>query len=689
MAEGVSREMNFMGPLEAFRQGLQGVRDEAARPIEIPVHLKVEGGGAAAIGDGRSAPEGILPRQEDLALRPSPRRYRSGGAWDSPDDYSDAGGNGLRASEGWDKILSGGAYHTLSESGRFGRTWGTFLDDDRGKQQRDWADAAASPEGRSYMGSMEDAEKLGKRVAVLMREIGQGGTGAVKAAEELKKAQQALEEVGKAGKMAAEGIGGEMGGRLRSELSSVVSQGLAGQMPGEDESGGFRLTPRGILSMIRNPYGTAMQGMTSGAEGLLGMLGPAALGFAGGVGAGVGGAILGYKFLDHQSDKTLSDAATAGDDLLLSRDLGNKFDFRGKFWNKERNNAEFGVDSIGARSVLRGLGIGLDNYQGDAKHASQYLISSSYEIGVDPSVMSGFVGNAMKGGAADRSDAGVFTYLARISGYLERTADAGVTHGESLRAIAALNSQQVQALGRLSEGASNYNMNLTEALSKTGDPALLGEQGASRVASRLGSPLQGNQLPMVFGLLAQDKDRWKKVITDRYGPDRARDILSQSLPAQFEELKEDPGFIEFARRGALGAPQLAGLEMPFRQRLTGGSMTPSELRSMDRSGLLSWDKIDLSGVEASHKELPKELQSDFGNTIHRLQTESYSKDNARSILDMQTAEAFRVCVSDFGQWVTELGRSYSKSFSEDVNSDPTWKFLRGENPFPPSGPARK
>lgn len=593
--DGVSRDVNLQGPLDALRQSLQGIRDEAQRPMEIPVRItgagqarqELEGiTGPGAIGDGRGTatpmapPPGILPHDQDWLLRPSANRHKGGG-WDGPEDFAGASSDrlGALASEGWDKILGGGAYHTMQESGRFGRKWGSFLDQGKAGEQRAWADAAATPEGRSYMESMEDTEKLGKKIAGLLREIAQGGHGAVKAAEDLKKAQNALEEVGNAGKKAADGLGGEMGGRLKGELEAAQASATSGKGKPDDE--GFN--PRSILGMIHNPKGALMQGLEEGILSKLTGLGPNALGAAGMGAAVVGGVYLGAKFnMDRANDAT-KDSMDAGEDVRLSRSLGRNFDFRGSFWDENRSHAKEGVNSIEGRRILRSMGIGLDNFKGDAVGLTGEVLSTAMDNGLEATDLGGALGSAVNTGQVKRDQGSMEGYLQKMAGHLQVMAGQGVTSNAALAAIATLNSQQVQALGRLTEGSGGFNANLLDALGKTGDPALRGQQGAA-LMSQFGH-VSGNQVPMVLGRAMKDKAAWAKSIGRFKGEDEAKSFLDQDPMSQIFEASQDPALVtfwqaktmqseefkdtpNFALPGLLGIPNRMAQVRSFRSKIS-------------------------------------------------------------------------------------------------------------------------
>ena len=447
----------------------------------------------------------------------------------------------MLAGSGWDKITSGGGYHTMQEAGRYGMKWGSFLDGDKAQSQQSWSNAAASPEGRKYMESMEEVETIGKKISNLMRDIASGGSGALRAAEELKRAQVALEDVGRAGGGAADRLGGDMGRNLHAELDETISSARAGQAPPTPESGPGA---GAMLNMIQNPKGALMQGLMQQVSGL-------SPGMLAGLGAGAavtGGVALGWKFNMDRASDMLKDGVNAGEDARLSRSMGPGFDFRGAYWDEDRYRAKDGLNTVDARQSLKAMGIGMGNFKGDVTALTSDITRYALDDGLDSSEMAGALGASVVSGQTKKDEGSMTSYLQKMSGYLQRMADMGVESHASLQAIASLNSQQVQALGKLAPGAGAFNSNLVEALTATGDPALRDKQGAAAM-SKMGH-VSGNQMPMVFGAAMKDKAGWAKSINTFFGDD-AKLVLGQDEVSQMMMASENPAMVEYYQLGAM------------------------------------------------------------------------------------------------------------------------------------------
>ena len=698
---GVSRSMDFQPYLDKGRQFVENLQNIVSKPIDIPI--RVIGGDDAQKAIQALQPDmspesafsafpppnsgRILPQQPDLSLAPDPRRYHRGNAWDSPEDFPNAPPDGLaiRAHEGWDKIKSGGAYHTLQESGRFGRKWGTFLGGNEKDEQRDWADAAGTPEGKKFSESMEEVEKTGKKIATLLKEIGQGGPGAVKAAEELKKAQAALDELGKAGKAAADGLGGDMGSRLNAELEPLVKKAGAGKIPGETQNVNGA-TPQDILGMVRNPMGALQSGLTqsllSGAAGLS----PEILGAVGMGGAVAGGAYAGWKFNMARASDAVQDGLDMGDDVRMSRGAGRNFDFRGSYWNKDRNNANADLDTFGARNIIDSFGFGLGNWKNgdgskgnpnkDMPGLTEKVLDYSLDNGVKPEAMAGAMGAAVTSGAVDKSAVAMGIYLQQMVGYLQRADANGVRSAESLHAIASLNSAQVQALGKLTDGASHFNMNLLEALDKTGDPALRGERGVGVLTQGFGH-LSGNQVPMVFSSLLRS-GKLNKLVHQRHdkptlqGVDTSESdaILAESLPAQIEELKEDKGLVTAGQLMAWNDPMYNTIPMAFRRNLLGlGSVGVGRLRSMEKSPGLTPEKILAMGDSVANGKDPlwnpdpneKSLSFEGFSAREAGRVQSRTEDGLNTGATMVTAERLKEASENLNEVSLKLSAILDKA----------------------------
>ena len=225
--QGVSRTLNMQPIVDAVAGAAQKIRQELSQTVEVPVRVvgvddakraiqalepdSVQAPGAQAVPNLPPPESGrILPPQESrFGQSPDPRRYRQGNTYDSPEDYPDAPPDRLTimGNENWAMTKSGGAYHTLQNAGQVGRKWGKFLGDDASDEQSDWANAAATPEGKKFSESMEEVETLGKKIATFLKVFKDGGPGAVKATAELQRAQVALEGGGQAGSSAADGLG--------------------------------------------------------------------------------------------------------------------------------------------------------------------------------------------------------------------------------------------------------------------------------------------------------------------------------------------------------------------------------------------------------------------------------------------------------------------------------------------------
>lgn len=536
------------------------------------------------------AREGITPlsREELSALErrhsiaPPPGRYHQPAPLDTPEDWAGQGQDFLerRAASLWAQQAQGGAYHQMQTSGDLGRVWGKFLKGGMADSQREAANAAASPAGRDYMGAREGLEELAQQIMQLQSAITGGGTAAVRAAQDLKKAEAALDELGQKGRTAAGQIGGTLGGRLHAEHEQYINDIRSGRIapqPGggnPEEVGGHGMTGAMLWNAVRDPQSAglgmldlagaaAMDKLAFGGQGAWAKMGAmfraplgagaTAAGLAVGVPAAVG---AGWAWNLSQADDRTEDARARVRDSVLGASMG--MGWRGTFYNEhwdawDWDKTAYGLDGQthridveALRGIMPAMGVSARGWTGD-KRGSEHSMAVSADVvrrrsaamGVSDTALAAFVGQGVQSGAISRDANQVSAFLEQIAGHTARAAEHGVTAGDALARIATLNARQVEALGKLSPGGQNFNANVLEWLDSTGRDDLKGPR-AEKVMAGLGHVQRNNTLAMLVNQLSPDEERsW---IQDYFGKDAGR--VNAMAPAErLMRIKENPAML--------------------------------------------------------------------------------------------------------------------------------------------------
>ncbi|MBI3131498.1 MAG: hypothetical protein HYZ13_09245 [Acidobacteria bacterium] len=490
------------------------------------------------------------PQKRRFSHRPSPRAWRRA-TWDGPEDHPEAEPSRLKelAQQGWTKIREGGALHTLREAGRFGTQWGEFLEGEATREQRAWSNTAARPEGRAVSDAMERVERLGTRIGKWLAEIQGGGEGALRAAEHLRKARVELDEVGAAGRRAAEALGGPRGEALREELARAEkSAGEGLPAPSEPEESGAKVNPRRFLNLLQDPLGAARTALE---EGLLSRYGGALSSFlgqgawrafsgggvggaAGAVGATVagaaavaGGAYAGYRLQLGRASDTVRDAGKALEDARLSQSVG--IDYRGSLWEADRLRTKDGTP-LEAREILRDLGVSLRPSAFRAPRGllplTQDLAASADMLGLEAPKVASLAGAAMRSGTVERGEGGVDRILALLASWREEALRSGLTLNERLGVLSQLSAQQVQQTGFLTERSLRTLGEAADHFDRTGHPSLMGEAGGGVLQALTRSDRNDTQKALLAGEFFDGKHLTK------LGWERARaDLRPEDLKA--------------------------------------------------------------------------------------------------------------------------------------------------------------
>ncbi len=647
----------------------------------IPATLSAQ---AEALG---ISPELLEEVEKAQAHRPGAQRFEGGG-YDTPVDYPDLSpeGRGHMAHEAWEKLQTGGGYHLLREAGRFGRIWGHDLKGDDAKDQRQWADAAGTPEGRTFTDAMQGIEGLGAKVAELMKVIAAGGDDAGRAAKELAKAKGALDELGKSGRKAAEGLGGEMGAALKGDLAATEKAAGAGQLPApqaaphpaEDDQDGTRIPMGGrrLFEFLRHPGESGAGLMQLVGPGLAGraafgaadsawlrlskMMTAEVGGVAGalGLGAAVGGGLaLGWGANKAAADDRAQDADDHLRDVQLGSVMGR--DWRGDLYDPDRLHvkeevSDRGINVAAMRSVLPVLGVSLKNFKGapiNAYEAGQSIFEKSHLIGVGPEAMAQTMGAAISSGQVDKSKEGIETYLGQIAGYTQRAADNGVAANVALGSLAQLNQRQVEALGRLTPESGNLHANLLEALDKTGDPALKGEQGA-RVLMGLGTIKGETDMALTMGMSKEEqRDLFK-----RHMLKEAEDFDRMDPGDRMAMLAGNPDVVMERKLKALGkGGVMAGMPEWIQRERLGIDLGASQFHALKKridSGDIDFAKMAKDVREGVFSDAARKDVRDSSD----LKTQSENdKQRDRSVKDMaNAAEQLRLHAKYAGDMVQEI-----------------------------------
>lgn len=354
--------------------------------------------------------------------------------------------------------------------------------------------ASAQEELDKAMGRIE---AIAGRIGYLLQKIEGGKDATGNAAQEVERLRDSLEKVANKGREAAKSLGDE---GLASKINEAEKAAAGGHGGRGDGSGGA--SPGDLMNMVRNPMGAMQQGFQKMLQEMLGGEGGAGImRFLGPVAAVAGGVYAGWKINDNLTKEATSDAQKAVSDAMLANTTGRKFDFRGELFDKDR----FGpihatrdmqdVSNPEVRSVLRGMGIGLDTWkanmggtQGQSVVETAMLQARyAYGMGVSTDQVAGMVGAGVRTGAVGADELSVRMYLSQIAGATQQAAAQGVATNEKLSVIASLNQRTVSETGMLSPVASKLNLQASAALEATGDPALKGQLGMGALGTLAGT----------------------------------------------------------------------------------------------------------------------------------------------------------------------------------------------------------
>ena len=647
---------------------------------------------------------------------PGAGRYGSQG-FAGPDDLANPDMAGAAASKLWRQMQEGGAYHLLQSSGKFGMSWGGALQGEDADSQRGWANAAASPDGRAYMGAREELDGIAKSIHEFLETIAKGGPEAVKAAEGLKKAEAALKDVATAGRKAADGIGGEMGSKLSDEMRQAEESAASGAGPSLPAAGDSLsrspLSGRQMLGMLQDPASAGASLLQMGASALLqkgllnGIFGGANWGTAG---VAAGGAVAtgaalygGYKFADWRMDKAQQDADEHLRDLQLGNSLG--MDWRGTFYSDLNSssgvkkgyswkNGSFNVAALREVAPALGYGMGEKAWKGgtlDGAATADHLWNVHESLGVDVGSLSSFVGQSLVSGGTGATFNEVNRYLGEIATYTQRAADQGVTTNVALSSIAQLNQRQVEALGKLAPESQRFNMAMLDALNATGDPSMRGAQGAKVVGNLMGPVQAENHLAMLFGSMSS-KDRAELIRT--FGGDDADAISHKTLAEQAEIMGENPAAAAAMRTNLFQSGKVRGVPDFMARRLVGldgmGWSQFHRFRSEAESGHLDWHHLS-AGVGASDLNFRSEGRDSVEAIKLSQRAVGAEKDRDRSGFGPEDLKAWREAASSIKGAADKLATVAGMEVWHYMTSQPPG-LGTGFGPVIPiqnTGPARK
>ncbi len=526
---GIEKNINaegFFGKLQqALRDGLGREMAGGANLGTITLDVKDVRMDRAEAGIGRAE---ALNRS--FSQRPS---GGYSGNWDRPEDYPerDLGPMGSRR---WAAIMQEGGIHALRNAGTFYQRWGgTLGEQDRGEASM-WAAIAGSPQGRKVEESFSGLERAGKKMAELMTEYEQAGSGtpaAMRATEQMVKLHEAIQSLAKSGKEAADAIGGEHGGKLNRELDDLraqVGEGRAGGSGGAGGVGGlrgsvgaFRRMAHGdMLGAVQEIFGMAALRRLNGAfaaDSILGEGGAmAALGGGVGGAAAIGGMGLAALYGGFKAGSWLSgigindvvpDATKFLDDYRMSQGLGAGFSLRGMSYSKNGTHLSEGsahwrsnwnMDAI--RRLLPAMNIGAGGWaEGNVELAgtADSIFRRSQDMGVSDSALAGFVGQSIRSGETGRSSFDVNRRLDRIAGLIAEGNRQGISSNEYLGALASMRQAEMARVGFITQAGMRYVENVGRTLNASGSEMLKGAQGASFMQS-----LMNNQNPVFTSMAA-------------------------------------------------------------------------------------------------------------------------------------------------------------------------------------------
>jgi hypothetical protein len=309
---------------------------------------------------------------------------------------------------------------------------------------------------------------------------------------------------------AAKGGGGNGGGAGAQGGSGGVPEGHPDSIigPGSSSNSGIPgLTGRKSLNgwevqrLTSDPvgglYGMAAAGWMQKAGSLA--MGDAAtgLGTIGALGstALIAGTIYaGYKTATGYLDEKQKAGLDVNDRILGDVGVAAKsgVDVRGPgLWNKDRLSPLPGLE-MNFDYVRQGLD-GFNTYLGDrfggqtgaSSMAEQAVRMAKNQIGVDPGVMTGFMGASWQSGAAGMNSGDTLMLLKRIASATEEGKKNGVTAADSLQAISGLMHMEQSASGAVGPGSMDYMQKMWQSFQAGGSDYLRGSQGAS-VLQKLG-----------------------------------------------------------------------------------------------------------------------------------------------------------------------------------------------------------
>jgi hypothetical protein len=680
---------SVLSELEAARKEQAWTQERAVSPSSpLPTPLPE--------GEQR-APSSVQERA--FGQRPHPRAWRKG-EWDKPEDHPDADPKRLQdlASAGWKKLREGGALQTLRESGRFGSRWGELLEGEEAKEQRAWANTSARPEGRKISDAFEGIEQVGSRISKLLKEVRRGGEDAIKAADQLKKAREALKKLGESGQTAAQSLGGPQAAALQEELGRAQKTAEAGLAPPEpEEEAGSKVNPRRFLSLLQNPTGSAMAALE---EGLLSRYGGALSGFLGQnawkafSGSGIGGAggaagaglagsaavaaglYAGYRIQLGRANDTVQDAGKALDDARLSQ--GQGFDYRGAFWDKDRLRTK-DETPLEAREILRGLGVSLRASSFKAPDGlmpfTKDVAAKADLLGLDAPRLASMMGAAMRSGTLERSAIGADRLTNLLSNWRDEALKHGVTMNERLGVISQLSAQSVQQTGFLTERGLRTFGEATSLLDRTEHPSLQGEAGAGVLQSLTRMDRTDPQKALLMSQFFNGKHLtslgWERAKADLRPEDLEALLNTEGEWGVTRALMESPSSLLAGSQAT--ARQMGGLPLWLQQGMLGleRNGTVQSLRAIEalrKGDDLSGKSDRPHGLYAESEELSREARGARAAQSSGV----HEEDKRASTMTWETA----VNLKDFSTDMKDVVRQFAQAvddFAGTGRHPMTWK----------------
>jgi hypothetical protein len=344
-------------------------------------------------------------------------------------------------------------------------------------------------------------EAMATRIGYLMQKIEGGKDATGNAAQELERLRNSLEKVADKGKEAANAMGDSgMAGKI-DEAAEAAGQGKGGRASGGASVGDLQSMMNNPIGALKNQLMQKFAGPLSEVLGanmgtlISGGLGVGGTALAAGLGAAAlaGGAMVGWKMNTAWAGEAAGDAQAALRDARISNSVGQNFDLRGQTFDSRRVGANIltkngqSLDNSEVRTVLQGMGIGLDNFKGDAIESAMKQSRTALSIGVGTDQIASMVGAAVRSGAVGRDDNKVNAYLAEIAGATKESAKYGVASAEKLAVLASLNAKTQQESGMVSSAQSKLNLQASSALEASGQAPLAGQSGAQVLSDMAGS----------------------------------------------------------------------------------------------------------------------------------------------------------------------------------------------------------